>query len=121
MPDWNGIIERIYEACNPKDQKSLADMLGVFPSVVSRWRSGKTGKGYPSIEVLTKVSELKGVTLDWLLEGREPKYRPSTTTPPSVAGPTTVDQSTNGATVAVTKVKAPANDSKLPMDPLVEP
>lgn len=75
MADWNEIIDRIYEACEPKDQKDLSGMLGIFPSVVSRWRSAKRDKSYPSIDVLIKVSELSGVTLDWLITGREPKRR----------------------------------------------
>ncbi len=75
MPNWPEIIDRIYEACDPKDQKHLAQMLGIYPSVVSRWRSTKKDKAYPSMDVLIQVADQSGVTLDWLITGRKPKFR----------------------------------------------
>ncbi len=49
-------------------QKQLADLLGVTDKAVSRW---ETGKGYPDIEILKKLSEALDVSVNELLSGEK--------------------------------------------------
>lgn len=58
-----------------KSQKELADILFVNQTAVSQWERGITT---PSSQLLIKLSELYGVTTDYLL-GRDEK---ESTTPP---------------------------------------
>ena len=46
-------------------QKKIADELCCSPSVYSRY---ETGERQPSIEVLIKLSEILGVTVDYMIE-----------------------------------------------------
>ena len=49
-------------------QNELAEMLKVSDKAISKWESNK---GDPSIEFLPAMSELFGVTLDYLMTGKE--------------------------------------------------
>lgn len=57
-------------------QKFVAISVGVAPSIVSRWESGKKN---PSRENLVKLAELYGVAVDYLL-GRSDDETPVTNT-----------------------------------------
>ncbi len=50
-------------------QEELAERLGVSRQAVSKWESGQS---VPDVEKIVAVSELFGVTTDWLLKGVEP-------------------------------------------------
>lgn len=56
-----------------KSQKELADILFVNQTAVSQWERGITT---PSSQLLIKLSELYGVTTDYLL-GRDEKESPT--------------------------------------------
>lgn len=49
-------------------QKELAGMIGVTDKAISRW---ETGRGYPDIEILPKLAETLGISVQVLL-GEEP-------------------------------------------------
>ena len=49
-------------------QKELADRLGVSRSTLAMW---ETGKSYPRVEVLIKLSEIFGCTIDELIRRNE--------------------------------------------------
>ncbi len=49
-------------------QKQLADILNVTDKAVSRW---ETGKGYPDIEILLKISEVFNISVNELLNGEK--------------------------------------------------
>ena len=59
-----------------KNQKELADFLYVNQTAVSQWERGAT---IPSSQMLLKLSELYGVSIDYLL-GRDEKEPVSGTT-----------------------------------------
>lgn len=46
-------------------QKKIADELGCSPNVYSRY---ETGDRQPSIEILIRLSEILGVTVDYMIE-----------------------------------------------------
>ncbi|MBE6534682.1 MAG: helix-turn-helix transcriptional regulator [Ruminococcaceae bacterium] len=51
-------------------QGELAKFLGVHPSTVVKWESGVA---YPRVEVLIKLSDYFGCTIDELVRGENPK------------------------------------------------
>jgi transcriptional regulator with XRE-family HTH domain len=55
-----------------KTSKSLADALGVFPSVVSRWENDLTGP--PEAPTLFKLSNMLGCSVEELIKGINPEY-----------------------------------------------
>lgn len=65
---------RLTEAWKPKglatSQNGVADKLDMSQGSTRRWY---TGEGYPEIDVLRRIAELGGVTIDWLLSGTLPK------------------------------------------------
>ena len=65
------IEERIQELRKGKglSQEQLADVLGVSRQAVSKWESGQS---LPEIEKLLAMSELFGVTIDYILKGEMP-------------------------------------------------
>lgn len=76
MLKWNDIRDRIFDIYGSPKQKVLAEALGVDRATVNKWMSDDPEKHRnPTLEVLDKVVQAKGVTWDWLIEGREPKYR----------------------------------------------
>ena len=76
MVNWNEVTERIFEVYDRPAKCRLAETLGVNKSIVSQWTaSNEKLWRRPTLDVLMKVVFEKGVTWDWLLEGREPKFR----------------------------------------------
>ena len=53
-------------------QKKVADLLGVKPQTVSQWETGKINIG---VEHIAQLSDLYGVSCDWLIKG---KLKPAT-------------------------------------------
>ena len=51
-------------------QTELAEKLNVSDKAVSKWENG----GMPSIEFLPKLSELFGVSIDYLVTGKETNF-----------------------------------------------
>lgn len=47
-------------------QEEAAKIIGVSKSIISKW---ETGKSYPSLENLSKISETYGVTINEILAG----------------------------------------------------
>lgn len=58
-------IKRLRESMG-LSQAALARELGVGPGRINHW---ETGDNQPSLEMLAKLSELGGVTTDWLVRG----------------------------------------------------
>ena len=50
-------------------QAELAKQLGVVPSSVGKYE--RVPDSYPSVDILIKISDFFGVTLDYLLKGTE--------------------------------------------------
>lgn len=50
-------------------QDQIAELVGVDRSTVAKW---ETGKAYPRVEILIKLSEIFGCTTDELLKGDDP-------------------------------------------------
>jgi len=71
MFDKKAIAARFFELHSSLNQKELAKKYGVKQPTVNNWKSGKSA--VPWKKLLHAVHEF-GVTWDWLLEGREPKY-----------------------------------------------
>ena len=72
---WNEIRNRILDVYDSPKQKVLAEELGVDRATVNKWMSDDPKKRRnPTLEVLDQVVRNKGVTWDWLLEGRGRKY-----------------------------------------------
>ena len=63
--------ERLRKLRNGRDmsQGDLAAHLGVVPSSVGKYE--RTPNSFPSVEVLIKLSDFFGVTIDYLLKGTE--------------------------------------------------
>lgn len=78
MFDLNEFLVRLFSVYDVRTQTELGKCLGVSQDLISNW---KRGKALPTLEMLAKVVEDKGLTWDWLLEGREPKYREPDSTP----------------------------------------
>lgn len=49
-------------------QAKLGLQLGITPQTVSAW---ERGEAYPRLDTAQKLAELAGVTVDWLLSGRQ--------------------------------------------------
>lgn len=56
------------------NQSGLAELLGVTNKAISRW---ETGRGYPDIETLPKISEVLNISIPELLSGE--RIQPTTT------------------------------------------
>jgi transcriptional regulator with XRE-family HTH domain len=74
------LAERITTAREAKgiSQVRLAKMLGIAPSNVSRWESGKYE---PQRETLISIADATGCDLEWLATGREPPPTPPPLSP----------------------------------------
>ncbi len=64
------VVERIFEIMKEKKitQQQLADYLGVGQSTVATWKKRDCP---PPINYLTKISQLLGVSIDYLATGSE--------------------------------------------------
>lgn len=60
------IAERITEVVGPRNVASLAAVLGVSPSTIYDWKSGRF---LPDIERLSFFASLTGTSLQWLIDG----------------------------------------------------
>lgn len=74
------IIERILETLDKKDKMAvdLCRLLGIQQSTFSSW---KTRKKNPPAEYLKTIADFLGVSLDYLITGKDaapPKYTSST-------------------------------------------
>ena len=67
----NDFGERLRKLRLSKDlsQGDLAAQLGVVPSSVGKYE--RVADSFPSVEILIKISDFFGVTLDYLLKGTE--------------------------------------------------
>lgn len=69
------ITERIFDllAKSGKTQTDIARLLNVRPTTVSEWRKGKYA---PSVANCVALADFFGVSLDYLITGREPRGAP---------------------------------------------
>lgn len=65
------ISERIFSLLEKqgKKQGALAEHIGVRPATISAWKQKQTS---PASELLEKIADYFGVTVDYLVTGREP-------------------------------------------------
>jgi len=69
--DRIGIADRIRQIRGFKmNQAQLGRLLGVTQTTVSKYEKGET---LPTLDVLLKLSEIGGVSVDWILKGGERK------------------------------------------------
>ena len=68
MNKVNSTIRRL-RAEKGINQEQLAEQLHVTRQAVSNWENGKT---QPDIEMLTKMAEIFGVSVEYLIYGKEP-------------------------------------------------
>lgn len=68
------IADRIFQLLEKqgKKQSDLARFIGVRPTTVSAWKGG----GVPSVDHLIHIAEFFGVSLDYLMTGKEPPPAP---------------------------------------------
>lgn len=67
--DWKSVGRRIRELRGfEKNQKQFAHMLGISQSQLSRYEKGKHEMG---AEILLRISERCGKSMEWLLTGRD--------------------------------------------------
>ena len=72
MLNWIEIRDRIFELYGNPKQKELANALGIDDSVVSRWMTkNEKERRIPTMDLLSNIVKVKGVTWDWLLTGEE--------------------------------------------------
>ncbi len=62
------ILNRISELLGEREQKELTSYLGIKSSAFSEWKSGKT-QSYK--KYLIEISEFFGVSIDYLVYGKE--------------------------------------------------
>ena len=69
------LTDRIFDLLNKKGktQTDIARLLNVRPTTVSE---GKKGKYTPTVEHCVTLAEYFGVSLDYLITGREPRGAP---------------------------------------------
>jgi hypothetical protein len=72
MLDKRVISQRFFECHSLETPYQLAKKLGVHPPLVYRWHEGDAPVPWRWLKLL--VDE-QGLTWDWLIEGREPKFR----------------------------------------------
>jgi len=68
----NEILKQLRKA-NGVTQENLAEHLGISVQAVSKWECGLS---FPDIEFWTKLSKYFGVTIDYLLTGKNPQMVP---------------------------------------------
>lgn len=69
------LTDRIFDLLNKKgkSQTDIARLLNVRPTTVSEW---KKGKYTPTVEHCVSLADYFGVSLDYLITGREPRGAP---------------------------------------------
>lgn len=69
------LTDRIFDLLNKKgkSQTDIARLLNVRPTTVSEW---KKGKYTPTVEHCVTLADYFGVSLDYLITGREPRGAP---------------------------------------------
>ena len=69
------LTDRIFDLLNKKGktQTDIARLLNVRPTTVSEW---KKGKYTPTVEHCVTLADYFGVSLDYLITGREPRGAP---------------------------------------------
>ena len=69
------LTDRIFDLLNKKGktQTDIARLLNVRPTTVSEW---KKGKYTPTVEHCVTLADFFGVSLDYLITGREPRGAP---------------------------------------------
>lgn len=69
------MTERIFDLLSQKgkNQTDIARLLNVRPTTVSEWRKGKYT---PSVANCVALADYFGVSLDYLITGREPRGAP---------------------------------------------
>lgn len=67
MNEFGNLIVSLRKKYN-MTQKELGEKLNVSDKAISRW---ETGKNYPDIEMLRKLSEIFDTTIDDLLQGKD--------------------------------------------------
>ncbi len=82
------MIERIEQIIsnNGLTAKEFANKLGIAPSKITDWRSGKTN---PTIKDIIGISQIFNISTDYLLLGKEPTQQ-SSVSDDSIANDTTV-------------------------------
>jgi transcriptional regulator with XRE-family HTH domain len=69
LPDAEAIGRRVREVRGLVYQRNFAKLLGVTQQAISQLERGDT---LPSIEMLLKLKEYSGESIDWLLTGHTP-------------------------------------------------
>lgn len=64
-------ISRLLQAFKLKEEKQLAELLGVTASVITAW---KKGDNKPNYELIFAKSESRRINLHWLLTGEGEMY-----------------------------------------------
>lgn len=72
MFDRAGINQRFLSFFADKSQADLMELFSVTQSAVSSWHTNRKQVPWEKLKYLV---DLENITWDWLLEGREPKYR----------------------------------------------
>lgn len=66
-----GFKRRLLDVLDEEQQNWWSNQLGISQSVIS---SGWKRKSYPRSDNLIKICEIKGISANWLLLGKGPKY-----------------------------------------------
>lgn len=77
------ISARIFELLKAqgKTQTSLANYIGIRVATVSAWKAQNTD---PSANLLAKIAEFFGVSVDYLVTGKEQEKKPAASDEPSI-------------------------------------
>lgn len=68
---WSRLVEALKERGEPTSQNAVAALLGMSHGSVWRWYHGD---GLPTLDTCRDLAIKGGVSLDWLITGRKPKY-----------------------------------------------
>lgn len=66
MFDANEFLLRLFSVYSVKTQTELGERLGVSQDLISNW---KTGRALPTLEMILKIAEERGLSIEWLLTG----------------------------------------------------
>lgn len=75
------IVDRIDYLCAGQciRRKQLADAIGIGSSTIATWALRNT---IPSADVALEIAHYFGVSVEWLITGKNPEKRPKEVTPP---------------------------------------